>query len=850
MATFNRCVLRVSWLLVILALLTFPASPATGSRLNAPAPPDAHIDIGGPVGSGRFGSAVFALPNGNIIVTDPYFDDGTTVDVGAVYLLDGSTGLIINWIHGSHTNDVVGFHVWVLKNGNYVITSTEWDNGSTANAGVATWCSGTTGCSGVVSPSNSLVGSHANDRVGYHITPLADGDYVVDSSQWNDWRGASTWCNGATGCIGIVDASNSLVGSTLDDTVGDSVWELTNGNYVVRSYSWDDGPIQDVGSVTWCSGSVGCTGAVSASNSLVGSSAGDIVSGAIPLDNGNYLVPTPGWDNAGATNAGAVTWCNGTTGCTGPISAANSLVGSTADDELGGMSSEVFMVANSNYVVAARNWDNGAIVDTGAVTWCDGTIGCIGTVTNANSLVGSTAQDHVGGHVTLLYNGSYVVSSSSWDNGPITDAGSVIWCHGYFGCQGIVTAGMGLAGSSANDWLGYYGVVDLNNGQYVVGSPFWDRGGAADAGAVTVCNGPLVACIGAPTEYNSLVGSQAGDRVGDTVTPLANGNYVASSIHWDNGLVVDAGAVTWCSVTTGCTGPVTSANSLVGATMNDDVGTVYSLNSGNYVVSTPFWDDGGLTDAGAVTWCSGSTGCAGSISFTNSLVGAHANDNVGTRVASLTNGSYVVVSKDWDDGVNTNVGAATWCSGGSGCHGSISTANSLVGSSVDDYIGSGGIIELKSGNYLVISKNWDNGAATDAGAISWCSGTGGCIGAVLSLNSLVGSQANDLIGFVSGGTSPVTVLDNGHYLVFSPNWDHTFLEDAGAVSLGNGFVNNYSGPITLENSVVGMVTPFGFNMKFTYDYSYGQLVVGRPDENVVSLFRGPYYNLFLPALKR
>ena len=34
-------------------------------------------------------------------------------------------------------------------------------------------------------------------------------------------------------------------------------------------------------------------------------------------------------------NAGAVTWGNGTTGVSGAVSAANSLVGSTASDQVG-----------------------------------------------------------------------------------------------------------------------------------------------------------------------------------------------------------------------------------------------------------------------------------------------------------------------------------------------------------------------------------------------------------------------------------------------------------------------------------------------------------------------------------
>ena len=53
------------------------------------------------------------------------------------------------------------------------------------------------------------------------------------------------------------------------------------------------------------------------------------------LSNGNYVVRSPDWDNGAAADAGAVTWGSGTTGITGTVSAANSLVGSTAGDQVG-----------------------------------------------------------------------------------------------------------------------------------------------------------------------------------------------------------------------------------------------------------------------------------------------------------------------------------------------------------------------------------------------------------------------------------------------------------------------------------------------------------------------------------
>ena len=97
-----------------------------------------QIDILGPAGSGAFGSSATVLPNGNIVVTDPSYDDGETEDVGAVYLYDGSTGALISTLTGSSAGDQVGsdgygnHRVTVLGNGNYVVGNPLWDDGATA----------------------------------------------------------------------------------------------------------------------------------------------------------------------------------------------------------------------------------------------------------------------------------------------------------------------------------------------------------------------------------------------------------------------------------------------------------------------------------------------------------------------------------------------------------------------------------------------------------------------------------------------------------------------------------------------------------------------------------------------
>ena len=117
--------------------------------------------------------------------------------------------------------------------------------------------------------------------------------------------------------------------------------------------------------------------------------------GVTALSNGNYVVEQPRLEQRRGRHAGAVTWGSGTAGVSGPVSATNSLVGSTANDYVG--SNGVTALSNGNYVVSSPNWTNGAAADAGAVTWGSGTAGVSGPVSATNSLVGSTANDGVGG---------------------------------------------------------------------------------------------------------------------------------------------------------------------------------------------------------------------------------------------------------------------------------------------------------------------------------------------------------------------------------------------------------------------------------------------------------------------
>ncbi|MBE9128132.1 CHAT domain-containing protein, partial [Coleofasciculus sp. LEGE 07081] len=583
-------------------------------------------------GSG-FGDAIAPLSTGNIVVTKPGDTFGGT-NAGAVYLYSGATGALINMLAGAANDEVGSGDVTALSNGNYVVASPNWSN----NQGAATWGNGTTGITGMLSIANSLVGTQTGDSVGSGgVTALSNGNYVVASPNWNNEKGAVTWGNGTTGIIGDVNNTNSLVGTQNVDRLGNGgVTALSNGNYVVSSRLWDNGAIQDAGAVTWGDGSSGITGEVNTTNSLVGSSANNLVgfSGVTALSNGNYVVSSPFWDNGAIQNVGAVSWGNGTTGITGLVNNINSLVGTQTNEQVGG--GGITALTNGNYVVSSPEWNN----KIGAVTWGNGTTGIIDVVSAANSLVGSQANDQIGsGGITALTNGNYVVSSPEWNN----KLGAVTWGNGTTGIVDVVSAANSLVGSQANDQVGSGGVTALTNGNYVISSPDWTNSIAPNAGAVTWGNG-TTGITGIVSTVNSLVGTQANDQIGSGgITALFNGNYAVSSPDWTNKL----GAVTWGNGTTGIIGVVSVANSLVGSQANDQVGSgaLTALFNGNYLVSSPDWKNQGA-NVGAVTWVDGSNGRSwdgtNTVSDSNSIIGRQPSAGLGTVVDDPVNETFLV----------------------------------------------------------------------------------------------------------------------------------------------------------------------------------------------------------------
>lgn len=629
---------------------------------------------------------------------------------------------------------------------------------------------------------------------------------------------------------------NSFTGSSPNDHVGSGgITVLKNGNFVISSPQWHNQAITDAGAVTWVNGTSGMPGVVSDVNSFVGSNTSDKVGGGSikPLANGNYLIVTPTWqDPMMAQNAGAVTFGNGLGGAAGPISSANSLVGLNPSDQVG--SGGVVELSNGNYVVISPLWDNAMTADAGAVTWGSGTTGVVGQVLPGNSLVGSQTSDSVGsGGAAALPNGNYVVASPQWANATLAAVGAVTYANGVSGLSGAVTTANSLSGTHANDQVGSGGITVLSNGHYVVISPQWANVSVPAAGAVTWANG-VMGQFGTVSAANSLVGSSMNDRVGTGpligllpgAQALTNGNYVVVSAHWSNGATAEVGAVTWVDGSGPSPSVVSPANSLIGSSPNDMIGLngITALPSGKYVVASMYWSNGMASQAGAVTLLPGTQHTSASVSAANSLVGSTNTDWVGSSVVALNNGNFVVGSGRWNNAM-ASVGALTWINAAVGLTGPVTVANSLTGTLDGDGVG-GFPVALSNGSFVTAAAFWNG----QRGAATWGNGVSALTGTVSAANSLVGNIATDFVSY--RGAVP---LPGGYYILSNNDWSNGMLSKAGAISLGRGN-GSLHGLVTTNNSVLGTQANGGVAMTYAFDATRSRMVVGDPKGNLVTLF--------------
>ncbi|MCP5260626.1 MAG: filamentous hemagglutinin N-terminal domain-containing protein [Rhodoferax sp.] len=720
------------------------------------------------------------------ILSEDWANTPAAPQAGAVTWVDASVGLVGavgagNSLVGSQSNDRVGSDGITWLDGTHVaVVSPQW-NGS---RGAVTWVDSSSPVTGVVSGANSLVGSAVNDRVGNEGVYSVGSKSLVFSRNWDNGKGAVSWLDNTSGGSGIVDATNSLVGSTAGDQVGGFAdFEYVGSKIAILSPNWSNGLAGAAGAITWADPSVGVVGVVAAGNSLVGVATNDRVgnNGIDYLDGTHYLVRTPNWN----TGMGAVTWIDSNAAPVGAVGAANSLVGDIAGDQVG--SSGVQNLFNGQSIVFSPAWH----ANKGAVTWLDHATGVVGVVDASNSLVGSTSGttatgDRIGALGYQNLGNMIVLRAPNWNNGAAALAGAVTFVDPLGGITGVVSAANSLVGTQANDRVGNASLASLSNGNYYLLSSSWN----GNAGAVTFVNPNAAPLLGSVGAGNSLVGASAGDQVGGSgVQNLFNGKALVLSPGWNGGM----GAVTWFDTVNGTSGTVGAANSLVGSTAGDAVGSSGRTNAGNWIgIRSPNWDNGLITDAGAITWADAFNGITGAVSAANSLVGAAASDRVGTSGADfLSSTRSAVRTTGWGGGA----GAVTWIDHAAPTVGVVTPLNSLVGSAPGDQVGSGGF-SYGNGYVLLRSTSWSG----NRGAVTWVDVGAPLTGVVSSANSLVGANPNDFVG-----SSGVSFMSNGNYYVRSTN----FGGNAGAVSVGAA-AGGISGVVSAANSLVGQNANDGY----------------------------------------
>ena len=762
------------------------------------------------VGSG-FGSAVVALPNGNVVVSAPFQDVGDVVDAGAVYLFNGETRKLLTTLTGAAAGDRVGSGgITALANGDYVVSSPHWDLGKVEDAGAVTWQSGKPpfGTPPVVpvSAANSLHGTSPYDWVGISSSYTFDQDYPYDGYGQNPQPPVFTF------------------------QLFDAVTPLPNGNYVVSSPWWNNGAAADAGAVTLLRGNGGMPAAggmagaaVGRVNSLygsrtkdfVGSGYKDVISGlksagvtlivtspSAPI----YVVASPSWTNpettAGAPpqeieDAGAVTRVDGSTGrVTGDVGAPeigvtvsklNSVYGGLPGALIGcggvtplaegGRHTGNYVISSPMDFVHSDFFREGQTVDAGrggAATWVDqwGRVWDTRTrrhgaaVNESNSLIGqvkpgadkgapavSTESMVSSGGVVALANGNYAVVSPECDffvnSIDHTNNGAVTFGTGESGVRGTVHPENSLTGfGSGQSRVGSGGVTALGNGSYFVVSPVWNR--VDSRGAISAAE------IGAVT-WVYIEGRISNNRGqffrGGTINPDPTDPSTWNSLTGDSGI----------SMVQGKNYP------------GDQVGsggiTKVRIGSTDYfAVASPRWDRPGMGKTPAIEQ-------AGAVTLLD--------DTGRVVVVDAVKPSTIVATQR---GVK------------------VSVVNSLHGDGEGDAVGKGGIVPLAQGNFVVGSPSWRAGVAgtvatssggygsgddpTPLGAATWVGRLpNGTFRGIGSKSAAIVNESNSLVGVadrdqVSGGG--VVALANGSYVVVSPDVDVDGSVDAGAVTWGSG----------------------------------------------------------------
>ena len=334
-----------------------------------------------------------------------------------------------------------------------------------------------------------------------------------------------------------------------------------------------------------------------------------------------------------------------------------------------------------------------------------------------------------------------------------------------------------IVGDVQFDSVGSGGIVELSNSNFVVASPSDSEGGVMSAGSVQLVDGETGEPIGPP-----IVGDVAYDGIGGQVISLTNNNFVVSSPFDNEGGVERAGSLRLVDGNTGAQiGPP-----LIGDLTNDlSWVRVTALSNGNYVVIATLDDENGVVDAGSVRLMDGTTGLQIAVvaigDVTADLFGPEVYGNYfgRTTITELSNNNFVVASPHDDENGIVDAGSVRLINGNTG----VQIGATIIGDAANDQLGSAGITELDNNIFIIGSSFDDDGAVANVGSVQMINGnTGSPIASILR-----GDSADDGIGAVIKG------IGHSNFLVVSSLDDVGGIVDAGSVRVINGSSGNQIG---------------------------------------------------------
>jgi len=573
--------------------------------------------------NGNFGSSINVLPNGNVVVYDPG-DSSIAFRNGAFHLFDPLTQVLIRSFFGNAEFSFENSFVMSLPNSNFVIVSPDAREKGVIASGAVRLIDGQTG----IQIGDVLVGDLVNDRLGSGgVTVLTKNNFVIasPSSSVNglEDNGSVMLIDGATG----MQIGSTIAGDNFSDNLGNGgVVALTNGNFVVVSYSDFVAGITNAGSIKLFDGNTG----VQIGNTIAGDNDDDrlgepiffqakLVLSVKDLGNGNFVIASPNDTVAGINKAGSVMLVDGNTG----LQIGSVFSGDDEEDQLGVLGATVLV--NGNFVVASFQDDHNGIVDAGTVRLIDGITGTL----IAGVISGGTGGDMLGSHLPLsLANGNFAVASPLYDDGANVNAGSVMLISGTTGLQ----IGSTVRGNHEEDQLGI-NLEKLKNNNFVVVSRV-DGNETTYSGSVRLVDGETGVQLG-----NTIIG-EPNDKLGNLrvgtfngIASLPNGNFVVPSPRVDDFL----GGV---FLVDGLTG------SQIGETIKGDIAFdqlgsdgVFALSNNNYVIVSGDDNVGGKEEAGSIRLVSGVTG----LQLGEPIVGKNQADLSRAFVVDLENSDYFLL---------------------------------------------------------------------------------------------------------------------------------------------------------------------------------------------------------------